>query len=119
MIVKEAEGDRFVRLVYSPFDFGFDAPPAKESQLLPRQMTTDKGRLWAFQIHPPLGDEERGPCTPPPRKIMGGNGKPIFPYAHVFSYVAGDETVELPPVESLSCFVVEAWSEAKKGLNTR
>ncbi len=118
IIVTAAQDGRFVRLVYSPLDFGFDAPEARESQLLPRQMTTDKVRLWTFQIHPPLSDEERGPCAPPPKKMLRRNGKPILLDTRVFVYVPGNETAKLPPVESLPCFVIESWSEARSGLDS-
>src|ERR1700677_1537574 len=46
LIVRAEGSGQFFHLVYSPYDFGFESPPADASQLLPRSMTTDSSLLW-------------------------------------------------------------------------
>jgi len=75
IVVEVSGGDRLVHLVYSPFDFGFDAPSAKITQLMPKEMISNQNLVWNFKVHPPLNEEERGPCRPLPKVMKDKDGK--------------------------------------------
>jgi hypothetical protein len=109
--------NQFVRLVYSPFDFGFDAPDASESQLMPREMIADGTQVWAFKAHLPWNGEERGACTPLPKEVKGPDGKPLPIDRNVYS-LPGQEGTKLPPIENLQCFVVTSWAKGIEGDNS-
>ena len=48
--LKTSDGKKYIRLRYSPHGFGFDAPPAKPEQLVPKEMFTDGSVVIASGI---------------------------------------------------------------------
>lgn len=117
LILKANGTNSFVHLVYSPFDFGFDAPAASESQLMPRQMIADGTLEWTFHVHLPLNGRELGVCKPLPKEVKGPDGKPLQIDRNLYSPMAGQEGAKLPPIETLQCFVVVSWSKGISNAN--
>jgi hypothetical protein len=116
LILRVDGSGQFVRLIYDPFDFGFDAPPAEESQLMPKQMTSDGKAAWMFKVHPAWNDEERGPCTPLPKEVKGRDGKPLPIDRKVYFSIPGGQAVKPPPIDTLQCLVVLSWSKIEKDI---
>ena len=48
--LKTSDGNKYIRLRYSPHGFGFDAPPAKPEQLVPKEMFTDGSVVWISRL---------------------------------------------------------------------
>jgi hypothetical protein len=116
LIVKVAGQERFVRLIYCPYDCGFDAPAAMDSQVLPRKMIQVGHIPWTYGVHPPQTNWEKGRCS-----SIDRIAREVGPQKYVFSDgsslytpIAGQPSLEAPPLNSLSCFVIGSWSEAQK-----
>jgi hypothetical protein len=114
LIVRIDGSGQFAHLVYSPYDFGFEDPPADVLQLLPRSMTSDGSRLWTFTVHPPRGFREQGPCNAARAETNDGNEKPVPLDMNGFVPVPGTDGVKLPPIASLPCFVIQSWSGGER-----
>jgi hypothetical protein len=50
LILRTPQG-KFVRLLYSPHDWGFDAPHAKPEQMIPQEMIFNGKLDWRFRAH--------------------------------------------------------------------
>ena len=110
MIVLLRENGSFVRLLYSPHDFGFDAPPATADQLLSHNMFTDGKLTWHFRVHDARNPEEKARCSSFPRKgVPHGEGHLEF----VSPYVAvpGNHSLVVPKVKSLPCRIIVGWKQ--------
>jgi hypothetical protein len=108
MIVLLSGNDGFVRLLYSPFDFGWDAPPATADQLLPQSMFTDGKLTWQFRVRDARNPEERARCSSFPKKgIYHGDGhlKLVSPYVAV----PGNKSLAVPRAKSLPCRIIVGW----------
>src|SRR5262249_44790084 len=112
MAVKlKEEGNKYVRLLYSPHDFGFDAPPATESQRLPKEMFSNGSLVWTFRVHVPRNRAEKSACTSVRKQLAPGkHGK--FVEIERYTSVPGRENDQTPKPESLRCVIVESWTKS-------
>ena len=110
LIVRADGSGQFFHLVYSPYDFGFESPPADASQLLPRSMTADSFLLWTFSVHPPWNFREADPCKAARNATKEEDEKASPRSASVFVSVPGVDAIVAPPLASLPCLVIERWS---------
>jgi len=114
MLVRlKLDESKYVRILYSPHDFGFDAPPATESQLLPKEMFSDGNLVWTFQVHYPRNPAEESACTSV-RKVLkplatGKEGQ--FVEIERYKPVPGTESEHAPQPESLRCLILETWAK--------
>lgn len=110
LLIKTELDARFIRLRYSPHDFGFDAPPSKESELLPKEMFSNGSLLWNFRVHVPNNYSEIGACKSIPKKAVRDKDGHL---AMIEGYVPvpGREAIQLPRTESLPCLIVDSWSK--------
>jgi len=110
LIVRVDGSGQFLHLVYSPYDFGFDSPPAELSQLLPPSMTADGSLLWTFEVHPPWNFHEQGPCKAAGSEVNGKDNRPTAGSESAFVFVPGAEKVSPPKIDTLACMIIERWS---------
>jgi len=116
-IVKlRGENVRFVRLLYAPEGFGFDAPGPQQNHMLPESMFSNGKVVWRFAVHSPADREEQAACKE--RKVLLSRdpsqpGPPVVP-KEVYRPVPGASEKRVPPTTSLECFVVESWEEASR-----
>jgi hypothetical protein len=110
MAVKlKEERNKFVRLLYSPHDVGFDAPPATESQRLPKEMFSNGSLVWIFRVHVPRNPEEKSACTSVRKQLAPGNQGKVVEIER-YTSVPGRENDQTPKPESLRCVIVESWT---------
>lgn len=114
LIVRIDGSGRFLHLVYSPYDFGFESPPADDSQLLPKQLLQDASLIWTFKVHAPLNFREQQACRPAPDELKRDNGEPTITGELSFVAVPGAEGIRPPPIDSLPCMVIDAWSGGER-----
>jgi hypothetical protein len=107
LIVRVEETGRKVRLVYSPYDFGFDSPPADVSELLPKRMTTDGSLVWVFRVHAPANPREEEACR---ALSTSGKGAQGGPHKSSYAAVPGAVTDESESVASPECEVIQSWA---------
>ena len=112
LVVKTMDGKTLVHLLYSPFDFGFDAPAAKPEQIMPEEMIRDGSIVWTFRVHPPLNDSENDHCAPLPLVVKDRNGKPIPIDRNRYSPISEKMEARVPLPEGIPCLIVAAWSKA-------
>jgi hypothetical protein len=104
---------KYIRLRYSPNGFGFDAPPAKPEQLVPKEMFSDGSLVWIFQVHISRNHEEQSACTSRIiRYVPGKEGRLVE--VERFAAVPGHESEIIPKPESLSCLIMESWTLKEK-----
>lgn len=109
MAVKlKMDKDNYVRILYSPHDFGFDAPPATESQLLPKEMFSDGNRAWTFHVHDPRNTAEKSACISVRKQFAPGKRGKLVEIER-YKPVPGKENEQTPKPESLRCVVLESW----------
>jgi hypothetical protein len=106
--LKTKVGNKYIRLRYSPNGFGFDAPPAKPEQLVPKEMFSDGRLVWIFQAHNPRSPEEKSACTGRVKRYVSGKEGQLVE-ADRFVPVLGHEREIIPKPESLPCLIVEYW----------
>jgi hypothetical protein len=108
MIVRLKKSGKFIRLLYSPHDFAFDAPPPKADQVLPREMFADGKINWKFHIHPPRNSGENLRCASFPKKgVRDSEGR--LEQVEAYTPVPGNELVVVPQSDSLPCQIVVGW----------
>jgi hypothetical protein len=103
--------DLYFRLIYNPHK-GFDAPPLKPEEVLPKNMFLDANLVWAFRVHAPSDENELIACKSDPmrfRQDKDGKYVPIDRYQSLSGY----ESEELPKIENLNCYIVDAWKSAR------
>ena len=111
LILKAAKGPgQYVRLRYAPNGFGFDAPPAKREQLIPKEMLSDGKLVWSFRVHPPRTREEESACSSQAKQYAPGKDGQLIEVER-FAAVPGQKVLNTPSPEVLSCFVVESWAQ--------
>jgi hypothetical protein len=108
---------KYVRLRYAPNGFGFDAPPAKPEQLLPKELFSDGTRAWIFRVHAPHNPEEEGACTG--RATQYAPGQKGLVEVERFVSVSGQESKDTPKPESLPCLIVEGWTKSADALEPK
>jgi hypothetical protein len=114
MIVRLKDKQKeYVRLHYSPY-YGFDAPPAKPEQLLPKkEMFSNSNQLWLFKAHAPKTGEESSACTQKYiRHRKDKNGSTIE--GSRYDPPPGKQTDVLPKTELLPCFIIDSWKLIRK-----
>jgi hypothetical protein len=110
MAVKlKEEGNKYVRLLYSPHDFGFDAPPATELQRLPKEMFSNGSLVWTFRVHVPRNPAEKSACTSVRKQLAPGKHGKVVEIER-YTSVPGRENDQTPKPESLQCMIVETWA---------
>jgi hypothetical protein len=94
----------FVRVIYKPF-WGFDAPAAKNQDILNRFAFVGRGPGWKFIVRAPANNEERGACTAPipNHKYDDESGSGEIPR---FISTPGADIEKLPAIAALPCFVL-------------
>ena len=118
LVVKlQAKGEtKYVRLRYSP-SFGFDAPPAKPEQLLPKEMFSNGALVWTFRVHAPHNREEESACVRPGKQYAPGpNG---LVEVEPFVSVPGHEGENIPKPESLLCSIIEGWDKRASAVDLK
>src|SRR5262245_29351522 len=131
--LKTSDEKKYIRLLYSPHGFGFDAPPAKPKfgfdaapakpkQLAPKgmfsvgslatKMMFSVGSVWIFQAHSPRNPEERRACYGQIKRWLVKDGQPVE--VERFVSVPGQESEIIPKPESLSCLIMEDWTLKEK-----
>ena len=111
IVVRLKGGNTYVRLLYSPFDFGFDAPPATESQRLPKEMFSDGNAVWSFRVHAPRNAAEKSACTSVRKQFAPRKDGKLVEIER-YSSVRGNEKQQAPKPESLRCAIVESWAKS-------
>lgn len=111
IVVRLQAGNKYVRLLYSPLDFGFDAPPATESQRLPKEMFSDGNAVWSFRVHAPRSPAEKSACTSVRKQLAPGKDGKLVEIER-YSTVRGSENQQIPQPESLRCVIVESWAKS-------
>ena len=106
--LKEA-GNKYLRLLYSPGDFGFDAPPATPSQLLPQEMFSDGKIIWTLHAHAPRNEREKTACASFPKQLAPAKDGQLVEVER-YSSVPGTAKEQVPQAPSLECMIVESWS---------
>jgi hypothetical protein len=104
---------KYIRLRYSPSGFGFDAPPAKPEQLVPKAMFSDGSVIWIFQAHSPRNPEEQSACSGQVKRYASGKDGQLVKVER-FAPVPGYESEIIPKPESLSCLIMEGWKSKEK-----
>ena len=107
--LKADAGKKYIRLRYSPYGFGFEAPPAKPEQLAPKEMFSDGSVVWIFQAHTPRNPEEQSACTSHAKRYVPGKEGQLVEVER-FAPVPGYESEIIPKPESLSCLIMEGWT---------
>lgn len=107
------DSNKYLRLLYSPHDFGFDAPPANESQLLPREMFSDGKIVWVFRVHAPRNLGEKSACTEVRKQLVPGKDGQLVEVER-YTAVPGKEGDQTPKPELLGCMIVESWTKSTK-----
>jgi hypothetical protein len=105
------EANQYLRLIYSPHS-GFDAPPLRPEEVLPKDMFSDATLLWSFRVHKPGNEDERIACKSDPiglRQDKKGNLETINRYHSL----PGRESDVPPQIDKLPCFLVDSWKSAK------
>lgn len=113
IFVQRAYNDSFLRLVYCPFDCGFDAPSASKSQMLPQRMTETANHTWTFGVYAPRTDWEKTSCASIAHAL-----KEVKPHKYVFiddeslyAPLSGAEKVHMPALNTLPCLVIGDWTD--------
>src|SRR5438874_1338489 len=96
---------KFIRLRYAPNGFGFDAPPAKPEQLVPKRMFSEGNLVWTFNAHAPRSNEEQSACTGRAKQYVPGKRGGLVEVER-YAIVPGSEHDAMPQPESLRCLVV-------------
>jgi hypothetical protein len=105
LIVKLVKSGTFIRLLYAPHGYSFDAPPPKTNEIMPEEMFSTGKNKWKFVIHPPSDPGQRLRCsTYPKRGVRGRDGslKLTDPYIPV----PGNEPVVVPSANLLPCQII-------------
>ena len=110
LIVRVDGSGQFVHLVYSPYDFGFESPPAELWQILPSKMTSEAFLVWTFMVHRPWNFREQGSCNAARAERNDESNQPSPLEGQALVAVPGAEGVQVPPFSSLSCLVIQSWS---------
>jgi hypothetical protein len=97
LIVRIDGSGKFAHLIYSPYDFGFEDPPADLSQLLPQSMTADGSLMWTFTVHAPRDFREQGACTAVRAETKDRDGKPTPLDNQAYLSVPGAEGILAAP----------------------
>jgi len=94
----------YVRVLYRVY-WGFDAPAAKETDVLDRWAFIGRGTMWSFFIHNPQEIEEKQACAfhINAYKYEDETGSGEIPR---FIPTPGAGTAGIPPIESLPCFIL-------------
>lgn len=109
---------KYIRLRYAPNGFGFDAPPAKREQLVPRRMFSDGNLVWAFHAHTPRNSEEQTACSGRAKQYAPGK-KGSLVEVERYAIVHGSEREAVPQPESLSCLIADGWSQNTRPLHRK
>ncbi len=117
LIVRVVNQRKFVRLIYCPFDCGFDAPPSTEA--LPREMTNKGNLVWSFGVHEPQTEWERFTCGSIPMLLRPGRRphEVLIEKGTPFDPTPGQAQVQVPKLDSLPCYVIGSWSKASGSKN--
>ena len=111
--ILKSPDNQFVRLIYLPYD-GFDAPPLKPEEMLPKQkMFSDGNLLWSFKVHEPRKDYEVDACKSDPISLADDEYGNLV-RVNRYHFVPGRE-MELPPnIDKLPCLLIDEWKQIEK-----
>ena len=108
MIVRLKSGG-FMRLLYSPHGYSFDAPPPKAEEILPPEMFSNGEIEWRFDVHAPSNSGQRFRCTSFPNKgVRDARGR--LQVETPYDAVPGTGSVVIPRTDSLPCQIISKWS---------
>jgi len=114
IVIKASDGQS-IRLLYSPFDWGFDSPRAKPSQVIPPEMIRDGALNWKFSAHLPRTEQQKILCDSVPQEAHKGPDGQWVVTDRPLTSVPETEDYQLPPLRSLTCLIVERWTNLKTG----
>ena len=125
-IVVKVQGDnRYIRLIYHPYDWGFDAPLAPPSDWMPDEMFQRGEIAWKFDVHGPSSNQHKLLCASTPKSGIRGKKtdklikakrtERIILVPRELSRVPESEADEPPAIQTLSCMVVVSWTNAGTG----
>jgi hypothetical protein len=118
MVIRTGDDGKHVRLRYAPNGFGFDAPPAKDVQLLPRQMFSGSNSAWSFHVHSPRDREETNACTAVQKQYApDGHGQVVE--VERYTTVPGESADQSLRPESLPCLILDSWDMIKSQMPLR
>ena len=99
------EHTQYVRVIYKPLWGGWDAPPPSPKDVLDRWAFVGVGPTWALLVHTPQTAEQKQACAEPVRnhRYEEETGTVEVPR---FVATPGASPVDIPPVQSLPCFIL-------------
>jgi hypothetical protein len=113
MIVRLKKNGQFMRLLYSPHGYSFDAPPPKTDELLPPEMFSNGRITWKFVVHPPSNSGQSVRCASFPKKgIRDGDGR--LSLVDPYDEVPGTGSVIVPRADSLPCQIISSRSTIER-----
>jgi hypothetical protein len=116
LIVEAPSDGKYLRLLYSPFDWGFDAHEAQPSQMMPQEMFRDGSVVWKFTAHPAMSDQQKLLCNSVSKSAIKGNGEHDYILLpRKLTKIPGSEDKELPAVQTMPCLIVLSWENTKTG----
>jgi hypothetical protein len=111
MIVKASKPDRLVRLLYAATGFGFDAPPARNDQLMPRDIFQDGRVVWKFSVHEPYGSEETQACKAIEKKNAPNDRGNVVATPRYIPVPESRAPASFDPM-TLPCFIIDKWEKS-------
>jgi len=112
VVIAESDG-RLLRIRYAPNGFGFDAPPAKTSQLVPPDMLSNENLRWAVFVHAPRNPDERDACTAPRKRFAPGKNGALVEVDR-FTPVPGKQVIHSLQSSALPCYILDRWTVSSK-----
>ena len=100
--VVETKDNQYLRVVYAPLT---PEQSSNESLKLDRLAFIGRGRLWKFDLHAPLSEQERMDCShpAPDAEIDDEKGHERI---SVYMRSPGAQNIRIPPIETLPCYVL-------------
>ena len=112
LFIKVDGTDEFLRVAYTPYNGGFDAPAPTPEMIPPREMTRNGRARWMFQIYPSGTDSENRICASLQQKgVPDGSGHYVSSeYLEAYLPVPGAKGGVPSDLHTVSCRYVKAWA---------
>jgi len=112
LFIKVDGKDEFLRLAYTPYGGGFDAPAPSREMIPPRKMIRDGRVRWTFQVYPSGTESESRVCASLPKAAVP-DGKGHYVTSEnlgAYLHVPGTRWHIFSELHSIPCRYVKSWS---------